>query len=93
MFGGNNGTSNICHLEVYTIHQRGERKEVIMTDFDLEALERALSTKERRKKKGESPRKRRSPDKPLWVPVDKDGNPVDPKDMKEGKTYGLKYNE
>jgi len=61
-----------------------------MTEFDIAALEKALSG--RKKKEPQKARGRRS-DKPLFTPVDKDGKEVEPKDIEEGKTYGLKHKE
>lgn len=59
--------------------------------FDLTALEKALSPKkESAQKKEKTPKKG---DKPLLVPVDKEGKEIDPKDMEVGKVYGLKQSE
>jgi len=49
-----------------------------MTEFDIAALEKALSGKERKKKEPQKTKGRRS-DKPLFVVVD--------------KSYGLKQND
>jgi len=62
-----------------------------MTEFDITALEKALSGKERKKKEPQKTKGRRS-DKPLFVGVDKEGKEIEPKDIKEGKSYGLKQN-
>lgn len=64
--------------------------------FDLAALEKALSKKERKKQetsKGEEKPKRRNPDKPLFTPIDAEGKEIAVKDMKVGKIYGLKKNK
>jgi len=63
-----------------------------MTEFDITALEKALSGKERRKKEPQKARGHRS-DKPLFTAVDKEGKEVEPKDIEEGKSYGLKQND
>jgi len=68
-----------------------------MTEFDLEALEKALSPRERGKKPATKKKeektsevKRQNPNKPIFVAVDKEGKEVEPKDIKLGKSYGLK---
>ena len=63
--------------------------------FDMSALEKALAPRGRGKKaapkKEQKPEaKKRNPDKPLFVPVGKEGEEVNLKDIKEGKAYGLK---
>jgi len=63
-----------------------------MTEFDIVALEKALSGKERRKKEPQKTKGHRS-DKPLFATVDKEGKEVEPNDIEEGKSYGLKHND
>lgn len=67
-----------------------------MTEFSIEALEKALTKKERGKKIAEKKQpktKKVNPDKPLLVAVDKKGREIDPSAIKEGKVYGLKLND
>ena len=67
------------------------KKEETMTEINIEALEKALSKKEKVKKAPQEPKaKRQRSDKPLFIPVDKEGKEVKPEDIKMGKTYGLK---
>lgn len=56
-----------------------------MSDFDIAALEKALSPKGERAKKGTT-KKARSNDKPSLVPVGKEGKEIDPKDIKGGRS-------
>lgn len=59
----------------------------MVEQFDLSALEKALSVKERGKKKPKT-----NPAKPLFVAVDNEGKEVTPEDIEADKTYGLKQN-
>jgi hypothetical protein len=68
--------------------------------FDLEALEKALSPKRGTGKKATPKKeeqkpgaKKRNSDKPLFVAVDKEGKEVEPGEIREGKVYGLKIND
>lgn len=68
-----------------------QRKEVAMAEFDITALEKALSIKERAKKEPKPPKKEaKGRGKPLLSPVDAKGNMVKAEDMKPGKVYDVK---
>ncbi len=56
-----------------------------MTDFDMDALERALTKREKSEK-----RTSKTSDKPIFTTVDKEGKEVNPEDIEEGKVYRLK---
>ena len=62
-----------------------------MTDADIKELEKALTKKREPKPEKKSRQgKKAGGDKPAFVPVDKSGNEVNPKDIETGKMYGLK---
>lgn len=66
--------------------------------FDISALEQALTKKERKKQEAskveQKPKtKRRNPNNPLFTPIDAKGEEVKPKDMKVGKVYRVRKNE